>query len=100
MEDLNKMLELSEFYPRQLENMTEVKKIVLQVQQILFNKIYFKEFLLKLRLILWGQAAVATANKEKKVDELSVTASMSPQQTKKRAKRLSLLTEDTETESE
>lgn len=36
MEDLNKMLELSELYPIQLECMTEVKDIVLNVQQMNF----------------------------------------------------------------
>ncbi|TMW42197.1 hypothetical protein DOY81_012724, partial [Sarcophaga bullata] len=80
MEDLNKMLELSEMYPIQLERMTE-------------------EFLSKLRVILWGQAATAVPNKEKRGDELSATAVVSsPQQTKKRVKRLSSLTEDTEAE--
>ncbi|KAI8119164.1 hypothetical protein FF38_02401 [Lucilia cuprina] len=75
MEDLNNLLQLTETYPMQLEQMTE-------------------EFLLKLRVILWGQAAVTTANKEK-LKDLPVA---SPQQTKKRIKRLTSLCEDNETE--
>ena len=48
---------------------------------------------------MWGQAAAATASKEKKGGELSAPAVVSsPQQSKKRIKRLSSLTEDTEAE--
>lgn len=76
MEDLNNLLQMIETCPMQLEQMTE-------------------EFLLKLRVILWGQAAVSAANKEK-LKDLPVA---SPQQTKKRVKRLTSLNEDNEAEA-
>lgn len=69
MEDLTKIYELSETYPRNLEQRTE-------------------EWLLKLRVLLWGQAAIPIAAKEKQ----DIPAA-SPQQTKKRIKRLSSLNE-------
>lgn len=53
-----------------------------------------KEFLQKLRVILWGEAAVNAVNKEK----LKNLPAASPQQTKKRIKRLSSLNEDKEPE--
>lgn len=59
-----------------------------------FNFHDTKEFLQKLRIILWGEAAVTAANKEK----LKNLPAASPQQTKKRIKRLSSLNEDKEPE--
>ncbi|KAM7341859.1 inner centromere protein isoform 1-T2 [Cochliomyia hominivorax] len=75
MEDLNKIQELAEKYPQELEQMSE-------------------EFLLKLRVCLFGEAAIVAANKE----NLKDLPASSPQQTKKRVKRLTSLTEDNEPE--
>ncbi|KAM7344571.1 uncharacterized protein ACRADG_011247 isoform 2-T2 [Cochliomyia hominivorax] len=74
MDDLIKIQKLTELYPKEMENLSE-------------------EFLLKLRITLWGEAAVV-ADKEK-VNSLPTPS----QQTKKRVKQhLSSLCEDKEQE--